>query len=148
MAGGIDDDDDGINGINITPMVDIMLVLLVIFMVTTTTINQMQGMQIDKPDAKTGQKIEDLPKHIIVACREDGAVLIDGDIQADDAAIGAAIDEAVKGNPDIQGVLMCDEQAKVGGMMHLLDLMREHKIKKYAVATEQPKDTKNEPKEG
>ena len=140
MAGGAIDDDDGINGINITPMVDIMLVLLVIFMVTTTTINQMQGTKIDKPDAKTGQKIEARPKHIIVACREDGAVLIDGEEKKDDAAIGAAIDKAVGANPDIQGVLMCDEQAKVGGMMHLLDLMREHKIKKYAVATEQPKE--------
>ena len=138
MAGGSIDDDDGINGINITPMVDIMLVLLVIFMVTTTTINQMQGMKIDKPDAKTGQKIEDLPKHIIVACREDGAVLIDGEEKKGDAAIGEALDLAVKANADIQGVLMCDEKAKVGGMMRLLDLMREHKIKKYAVATEQP----------
>lgn len=139
MAGANLDDDEGINAINITPMVDIMLVLLVIFMVTTTTINQMQGMQIDKPDAKTGQKIEDLPKHIIVACREDGAILVDNDVMKDDAALIAKIKEAVGQNPDIQGVLMCDEQAKVGGMMHLLDVMRDNGIKKYAVATEQPK---------
>jgi biopolymer transport protein ExbD len=32
------DDDDGINEINITPMVDIMLVLLVIFMVASVYI--------------------------------------------------------------------------------------------------------------
>ena len=142
MAGANLDDEDGINAINITPMVDIMLVLLVIFMVTTTTINQMQGMQIDKPDAKTGQKLEDLPKHIIVACREDGAILVDNEVMADDAALIAKIKTAVAGNPDIQGVLMCDEQAKVGGMMHLLDVMRDNGIKKYAVATEPPQPKK------
>lgn len=142
-GGGFDDDDDGINAINITPMVDIMLVLLVIFMVTTTTINQMQGMQIDKPDAKTGKTIDDLPKHVIVACRADGVVLVDGDEMKDDAAIIARVKSAVTENADIQGVLMCDEQAKVGGMMHLLDLMRDNGIKKYAVATEQPKPKKD-----
>lgn len=141
MAGANLDDDDGINAINITPMVDIMLVLLVIFMVTTTTINRMQGMEIDKPDAKTGQKIEDLPKHIIVACREDGAVLVDGNEMKDDAAIVAKIKAAVAENGEIQGVLMCDEKAKVGGMMHLLDVMRDNGVKKYAIATEQPKAT-------
>ncbi len=139
MAGANFDDDDGINAINITPMVDIMLVLLVIFMVTTTTINQMQGMQIDKPDAKTGQKIEDLPKHMIVACRDDGVFLVDGEEMKDDAMLVAKIKAGVAENPDIQGVLMCDEEAKVGGMMHLLDVMRDNGIKKYAVATEPPK---------
>ncbi|RZA12005.1 MAG: biopolymer transporter ExbD, partial [Proteobacteria bacterium] len=36
MAGSFssDNDDEGISGINVTPLVDIMLVLLIIFMVT------------------------------------------------------------------------------------------------------------------
>jgi biopolymer transport protein ExbD len=141
MAGSSLDDDDGINGINVTPMVDIILVLLVIFMVTTTTINQMEGMQIDKPDAKTGKQIDDLPEHMLLACRPDGTILIDGTVKEDDAAIIADIKAKVAENPDIQGVLMCDEESKVGSMMHLLDLMRENGIKKYAVATEQPQPT-------
>ena len=36
MAGGLDEDDDGgLSGINVVPLVDIMLVLLIIFMVST-----------------------------------------------------------------------------------------------------------------
>ena len=148
MAGANFDEDDGINAINITPMVDIMLVLLVIFMVTTTTINQMQGMQIDKPDAKTGKSLEDLPKHIIVACRADGVFLVDGDEMKDDAQLIARVKAAVAENSDIQGVLMCDEEARVGGMMHLLDLMRDNGVKKYAVATEPPKPAGADPEKG
>src|SRR5437879_8024894 len=38
MAGQIQDDDDTITGINVTPLVDITLVLLIIFMVTASFI--------------------------------------------------------------------------------------------------------------
>ena len=39
MGGGIKlDDDDGINEINVTPLVDVMLVLLVIFLVASVYI--------------------------------------------------------------------------------------------------------------
>ena len=39
MAGGANlDDDEGIVGINVTPLVDVMLVLLIIFMVASTYI--------------------------------------------------------------------------------------------------------------
>ena len=40
MAGGASfgDDDEGIVGINVTPLVDVMLVLLIIFMVASTYI--------------------------------------------------------------------------------------------------------------
>ena len=39
MAGGAsDNDDEGITGINVTPLVDVTLVLLIIFMVTATYI--------------------------------------------------------------------------------------------------------------
>ena len=39
MAGNFNmDEDDGITGINVTPLVDVMLVLLIIFMVTANYI--------------------------------------------------------------------------------------------------------------
>ena len=78
MAGGGLDDDDEITGINITPMVDIMLVLLVIFMVTTTTINKIEGMEVDKPDASSGKNIDELPQSIVLMCRNEGEFAIDG----------------------------------------------------------------------
>ena len=141
MAGQIDDDEEGMNSINITPMVDIMLVLLVIFMVTTTTINQLEGMQVDKPDAETGRNIEDVPKQILLVCRKDGQFLVDGSEVAFEE-IGAKIDVKVAENPDIAGIVQCDEAAEVGQMVKLIDLLRDHKVKKYAIATEQPETEK------
>ncbi len=142
---GNDDDDDGITGINITPMVDIMLVLLVIFMVTATTINQVEGMQVDKPDAATGKTLEDIPKSILLVCHSDGKYVIDGDEAKDDAAIVKKIKAKLENNPDLQGIVKCDEAANVGAMVHLIDLLRTNGVKKYAIATEKPAATTTPP---
>ncbi len=144
MASGGLDDDDGIVGINITPMVDIILVLLVIFMVTTTTINQIEGMEVDKPDAASGKNL-DLPMSIVLICRGENEFAIDGtpvegaSAAEIDAKISAAIVKVVKKNPDLQGIVQCDTEAQVGAMVHLIDLLRESGVTKYAIATEQPK---------
>lgn len=142
-AGGLDDDEE-ITGINITPMVDIILVLLVIFMVTTTTINQIEGMEVDKPDAASGDALDDLPTSIILICRGSNEFAIDGtpvkaaSPEAVDKQIAAAITERVKLNPELQGIVQCDTEAQVGAMVHLIDLLRENGVTKYAIATEQP----------
>lgn len=142
MAAADLDDEEGITAINITPMVDIMLVLLVIFMVTTTTINQIEGMQVDKPDASTGQKVDELPTSILLVCHEDGTIFADGEKKVDDAAVVSYIKKQADQNPDIQGIVQCDEAAQVGKMVHLIDLLRENGVKKYAIATEKPKEDK------
>ena len=143
-AGGLDDDEE-ITAINITPMVDIILVLLVIFMVTTTTINEIEGMEVDKPDAASGQNIEDIPQSIVLMCRGSDEYAIDGQpvegpTQADvDATIAKEVKLRVKQNPELQGIVQCDTEAQVGAMVHLIDLLRENGVTKYAIATEQPK---------
>lgn len=144
MAGGSYDDDDEITGINITPMVDIILVLLVIFMVTTATINQIEGMQVDKPDAASGQSLGELPQSIVLVCRGEGEYAIDGNPVVGDAAavdreIAAEIKLRVGQNPELQGIVQCDTEAQVGAMVHLIDLLRDNGVTKYAIATEQPK---------
>ena len=138
MAAADLDDGEGINGINVTPLVDIILVLLVIFMVTTTTIQQVEGMEVDKPDAATGQSVENLPKSILLVCHSDGRFVVDGKVMDGDAPIEAAIRDKARQNPDLQGIVQCDEAAKVADMVHLIDLLRANGVKKYAIATEKP----------
>lgn len=143
MAGGALDDDEEITAINITPMVDIILVLLVIFMVTTATINKIEGMEVDKPDAASGKNIDELPKSIVLMCRDEGEFAIDGQpvegTQAQiDEAIGVEIEARVAQNAELQGIVQCDTKAEVGAMVHLIDLLRDHGVTKYAIATEQP----------
>jgi biopolymer transport protein ExbD len=142
VAADLGDDDDGITGINITPMVDIMLVLLVIFMVTTTTINQVEGMQVDKPDAATGKTLDEIPQSILLVCHADGSYVVDGDPLDKDEDIIERIKAKLENNSDLQGVVQCDEAAQVGKMVHLIDLLRNNGVKKYAIATEKPEQDK------
>ncbi|MBS2025252.1 MAG: biopolymer transporter ExbD, partial [Deltaproteobacteria bacterium] len=52
-GGGMDPGDDGINEINVTPLVDIMLVLLIIFMVTASYIVK-DSIEVELPRAANG----------------------------------------------------------------------------------------------
>lgn len=138
MGGAVNDDDDAeITAINVTPLVDITLVLLIIFMVTTSMIAKTEGMQIDKPDASTGNKLQ--KTNILLACDAEGRIMVDGKELSDDAAITAAIKDKLTDDNEVQGIVQCDEAAQVGKLVHLIDLLRGAGVKKYAIATEKPR---------
>lgn len=138
MAGAYHDDEEEITSINVTPLVDITLVLLIIFMVTTTVISRTdeEGLGIDKPEASTGTKIEG--ESILIMCDESGAVLVDGEAVEGDRAITEKITDKLVEDRELQGIVLCDEEAQVGKMVHLIDLMRDAGVKKYAIATKKP----------
>ena len=145
MAGSGDFDDEGeITGINVTPLVDVTLVLLIIFMVTTTVITNPEGVRVNKPEAATGEQLE--RESILLVCHKNGDVVVDGenvgkaskDTPGTNQKIGKKIAEKLKRDADLQGIVQCDRAADVGTMMHLIDLLRKNKVKKYAVATKEP----------
>ena len=137
-AGGMDDDEE-IVGINVTPLVDIILVLLVIFMVTTTTIQSTEGLEVDKPDASEGKTLDEVPVSILMTCHKDGRIMVDGkEIKGGDEEIEGKIKAKVEQNPDLQAIISCDEESSVGTMVHLIDLLKQNKVRKYAIATEKP----------
>ncbi|MBX7081200.1 MAG: biopolymer transporter ExbD [Nannocystaceae bacterium] len=136
MAGGAIDDDDEITAINVTPLVDVTLVLLIIFMVTTSLISNAEGLQVDKPEAASGAKLDD--SSVMIVCAADGTVQVDGKTVDGDKAIIEALTDKLVEDRNLQGIVQCDEAAQVGQMVHLIDLMRNAGIKKYAIATKKP----------
>jgi len=136
MAAAIDDDDGEITGINVTPLVDITLVLLIIFMVTTSMIANQEGLAVDKPEAASGTTIEGAS--ILIQCTDDGKIAVDGTEVAGDEAIASAIVTKLTKDRDLQGIVQCDEKAQVGKMVHLIDLLRDAGVKRYAIATKKP----------
>ena len=136
MAAGTPEEDEEITAINVTPLVDIVLVLLIIFMVTTSMITSQEGLGIEKPEAASGSTIEGAS--ILIQCTEDGKVAVDGEEKSDDAQILKSITDKLEAEGDVQGIVQCDQKAQVGKMVHLIDLLREAGVKKYAIATKQP----------
>ena len=84
MAGSAsDNEDEAINGINVTPLVDITLVLLIIFMVTASYIVK-ETIEIELPRAAHGG--ETLQKTFAVLVSKEGKTYLNG-VPMDDAGL-------------------------------------------------------------
>lgn len=130
MAGGSNDEDGLISGINVTPLVDVMMVLLVIFMVTAKIIVS-QGMPMDLPKAATGQNIETI---FSVALTADGKTEVNSKPVANDDAIGPLAKQARGEHPDLRAVIRADRKVTHGRVIHVLDLLKQNGVAKIAFA--------------
>lgn len=128
----------GIHAINITPMVDIILVLLVIFMVTSSAINAAESVDVDKPEAASGQASGDESTTLVVTCDPQGRFYVGDEVFEDGAAITAHAQQVLRAAPKTQAVLRCDRDSKVDHLVTLIDALRLAGVTKYAIATEPP----------
>jgi len=129
MAGGaLQDSDDAITGINVTPLVDITLVLLIIFMVTAKIIVS-QSVPLDLPKASSGVEVQVVFSVVLAA---DGTTQIDGKtVPNDDAILPAARDARAK-SADLRAVIKADSAVPHGRVIHVLDLLKQAQIAKIA----------------
>lgn len=130
MAGSFSQSsDDGITGINVTPLVDITLVLLIIFMVTTKIVLN-QTVPLDLPKAATGTS--DVQTVFSVVMATDGRVLVDSNEVANDDAILPLARNAQTAHPDLRVVIKADAAVTHGRVIHVLDLLKQAHVSKIA----------------
>ena len=129
MAGGAQQADDAITGINVTPLVDITLVLLIIFMVTTKIVLN-QTVPLDLPKAATGTSDVQTVFSIVLAA--DGSTQVDSKpVPNEDAILGLA-KKAHEGNPDLRAVIKADQTVPHGRVIRVLDLLKQAEVSKIA----------------
>jgi biopolymer transport protein ExbD len=132
------DADDVISDINVTPLVDIMLCLLVIFMVTTSYVVA-DSLKVDLPEASTGDSTE--PSVVMLTFTVDkdtGArqLYLNGE-KADEAGLRAHIQKIkAEGKKDVQAVIAADKNASHGEVIHLIDVVKQEGIIKFALNIE------------
>src|SRR5579864_8495672 len=130
MAGGsMQEADETITGINVTPLVDITLVLLIIFMVTTKIVLN-QTVPLDLPKAATGTSDVQVVFSIILAT--DGRALVDGKPIANDEAILQLARDAQAQHSDLRAVIKADSAVTHGRVIHVLDLLKQAHVSKIA----------------
>src|SRR5215213_6904868 len=117
----IQNTDEEISGINVTPLVDVTLVLLIIFMVTAKLIAG-QGIPLDLPKAKTAGATQTV---LNVAIDAQGAVLANGEKVTNDAELRSRAGKALKDNPELRTVISASASASHGNVMHVLDTVRD-----------------------
>ena len=130
MAGGaLQEADDAITGINVTPLVDITLVLLIIFMVTTKIVMN-SSVPLDLPKAATGTSDVQVVFSIVLAA--DGQTVVDSKhLPNDDAILPLARDAATQ-HPDLRAVIKADAAVTHGRVIHVLDLLKQAHVNKIA----------------
>jgi biopolymer transport protein ExbD len=130
MAGSImQEADEAITGINVTPLVDITLVLLIIFMVTTKIVLN-QTVPLDLPKAATGTSDVQVVFSIVLAA--DGRSMVDGKAIANDDAVLPLARDAQAQHPDLRAVIKADSAVTHGRVIHVLDLLKQAHVSKIA----------------
>ena len=132
MAGGASgsDADEGIVGINVTPLVDVTLVLLIIFIVTAKLIVS-QSIPLDLPKAATGNDTQKQQILSIIMAADGRIVANDKTLGTDDAILAVA-KEARGKDADLRAVIKADKDVSHGRVIHVLDLLKTADVKKIA----------------
>ncbi len=129
MAGSSNGGDDEITGINVTPLVDVMLVVLIIFMVTATYIVK-EAIEIELPKAAAGG--ETTGKTLAIVITKEGKSYLDG-VEISEAAIVQKISESTDKREDMQAIISADKEAMHGAVVHMLDVLKQQGITKFAI---------------
>jgi biopolymer transport protein ExbD len=124
--------DEEISGINVTPLVDVTLVLLIIFMVTAKLIAG-QGIPLDLPKAKTAGATQTVLNVVVDA---QGGVLANGEKVKDDVELKSRAGQALKANPELRTVISASAATSHGNVMHVLDTVRDAGITRVAFAAD------------
>jgi biopolymer transport protein ExbD len=132
MAASSQVDDDGITGINVTPLVDITLVLLIIFMVTAKLIAG-HGIPLDLPKAASAGATQTM---FTVTLDDQGKLFTNGQPVENDRALRTRAAQALKQNPELRTVIQASALQSHGRVMHVVDQVREAGVTKLAFAAD------------
>jgi len=140
VAGGLEeDDDDGLSGINVVPLVDIMLVLLIIFMVSTEFVQQElknkipPNIPVELP--KAASAIDTNPSLLSLVVNRAGELYLNGE-PSDLPKVKLYIEEMkAKGKDKMQAVIAADERVSHGAVIELVDNIRLWGVDDFAINT-------------
>ncbi len=111
---------DEVHEINVTPFIDVILVLLIIFMVAAplSTVD----VAVDLPvSTATPQPRPDKP--LFLSVQKDLQLSL-GDAIVAREALGAALDQATKGDKTARIFLRADQVVEYGALMEVMNLLR------------------------
>lgn len=133
MAMSSMDSDDGINDINITPLVDVCLVLVIIFMVTAPMFSE-PAIKVDLPTANT-QEGEEKDK-IILTLSKEGRYAVDQFKFEDVKEMEAKLKEKLSMSESKLVILRADKDALHGKLTDLMARAKDAGALSMTIATE------------
>jgi len=131
-SAGDDDDDDGITGINITPLVDIILVLLIVFMMTASVIVA-PAIQINLPKAASAE--DHALTTLAVVLTKEGDLYVNNKKATDEDLRRFIRTERAAGR-EPEAVIGADAALSHGRFVAIVDLVKSEGVVKMAINTQ------------
>ena len=133
--GTLDDTDEVMNEINMTPLVDVMLVLLIIFIVTVPVMQH--SVHIELPQA-SNQRQPDRPQVVRLSVDAQGQYFWN-DNRVDDAALPAMLADAASRDPQPELHLRGDRNVRYERVAQAMAAAQRAGLKRIGFVTE-PKE--------
>jgi biopolymer transport protein ExbD len=140
LAGGTNaDDDDGINEINVVPLVDIMLVLLIIFMVTTEFVQERfdeyeppPNVPVLLPSAASAEETNDML--LSLAINSEGALFLNGDATTLDG-VKERVERLKSQGAKLEAFVAADKRLTFEKVVEVVDTLRLLGVSDVAINT-------------
>jgi len=136
MAGGFNSSDaeEGLNEINVVPLVDIVLVLLIIFMVTAQFLvrppTPPPGIEVELPSAASGEALNESLLAIVI--NREGAYFLNGEVSSL-AAIATYVEEQEASK--LEAMIAADKGIAHGVVVELMDQLRVLGVERFGLNT-------------
>ncbi len=127
--GGTEIDDED-NEINLTPMLDVVFIMLIFFIVTASFIKE-AGIDVNRPDAPTAQKVEDA--NILIAISATDEIWMDRR-SIDPRAVRATIERLHAENPKGSVVIQADKKSTNNMLVIVMDAARSAGVFNVSIA--------------
>ena len=137
MAAKLDDQDDGINEINITPFVDVVLVLLVIFMVTAPAMMK-ESLKVNLPKTLTSD-VTSKADSIGIAITKDGQVLFNGKLISAENLQNELRTISLNA-PETNFLISADTDTRHGEVVKMIDRLKKNNLNRFALQVEKIKE--------
>jgi biopolymer transport protein ExbD len=126
---GANSDDDE-NEINLTPMLDVVFIMLIFFIVTASFIKE-AGIDVNRPDAPTAERVEDA--NILIAISPNDEIWIDRRL-VDPQAVRANIERLHAENPKGSVVIQADKKSTNEMLVTIMDASRAAGVYNISIA--------------
>lgn len=131
MGARIEQDDDLVAGINITPFVDVVLVLLVVFMVTARLDAAASVLPQDLPTAQHGQAEE---AQFAISIDADDRVWLGGEAIDVRRGLHDRAARALREDPELRAVIAASAEAHYATIAGVLDTLRSAGVSRIGFA--------------
>ncbi len=130
----LDQDDEIVSEINMTPFIDIMLVLLIIFMVSSS-VGLETGLDIEVPDTKYSKPTKGETKAVVISLDQSGSTFVDGQ-QVEESNLTSKIKEALDNKKTKLVIFEGDKTSSLGKTVQIMELAKEAGAENIGIATQ------------